>query len=97
MYGVPPPNGPPYGPVYVQHLHPAFQHPNIAPPQLQPIPSSHAAGSPSASGSIIQDIKGQDPKSNDMSSTTALAKNFGVSAAIVHEIKLGIDVELLWS
>jgi len=37
----------------------------------------------------VPDIKGQDPQSNDMSSTSALAKNFGVSAAIVNEIKLG--------
>ncbi|KAF7330434.1 Zn(2)-C6 fungal-type domain-containing protein [Mycena venus] len=36
--------------------------------------------------SVLADIKGQDPNSNDMSHPRALAKNFGVSADIVSVI-----------
>ncbi|KAF8573662.1 hypothetical protein K439DRAFT_1374718 [Ramaria rubella] len=86
VYGVP--NGAPYGPVYVPHIHPAFQHNQHIAPQLQQSPLPPAS-SPGSSGTAGGDIKGQDPQSNDMSSTSALAKNFGVSAAIVNDLKLG--------
>ncbi|TFY76485.1 hypothetical protein EWM64_g7527 [Hericium alpestre] len=90
----PPPHmgmpGPPPG-VYNPHIHPSFQatHPPPQPMpglsnqqqqhQHQPRPQSSGGG----------DIKGQDPQSNDMSNTQALAKNFGVSQSIVQDLKLG--------
>jgi hypothetical protein len=86
VYGVP--NGAPYGPVYVPHIHPAFQHTQHIGPQL-PQPHPPHPGSSPTSSTAAGDIKGQDPQSNDMSSTSALAKNFGVSAAIVNDLKLG--------
>ncbi|KIJ52649.1 hypothetical protein M422DRAFT_26218 [Sphaerobolus stellatus SS14] len=88
------PNGAPYGPVYVPHIHPVFQHPPNIAPHMQQLPPPHPSQSPttsSASVGVVPDIKGTDPQSNDMSSTSALAKNFGVSAAIVNEIKLGTN------
>ncbi|KAJ7219910.1 fungal-specific transcription factor domain-containing protein [Mycena pura] len=88
---------PPYTPVVYQHGYPmpppppgyiqaAFQHPYPG-----------AQGSPTATAqptsipmpiprTVTTDIKGQDPNSNDMSNTQALAKNFGVSADIVSAI-----------
>ncbi|KAJ7773067.1 fungal-specific transcription factor domain-containing protein [Mycena metata] len=57
--------------------HPAFQNPyptHPPPPAPPPVVRS------------VPDIKGQDPNSNDMSNTQALAKNFGVSADIVSVI-----------
>ena len=89
VYGVP--NGAPYGPVYVPHIHPQFQHTQHMSPQLQHSPIAHAP-SPGSSSTAAGDIKGQDPQSNDMSSTSALAKNFGVSAAIVNDLKLGESI-----
>lgn len=38
---------------------------------------------------ILNDIKGQDPHSNDMSSPNGLIKAFGVSKAIVRDLKAG--------
>ena len=87
VYGVP--NGTPYGPVYVPHIHPAFQHAQHIVPQIQQHSPIAPASSPSNNSTGTGDIKGQDPQSNDMSSTSALAKNFGVSAAIVNDLKLG--------
>lgn len=87
VYGVP--NGAPYGPVYVPHIHPAFQHTQHIGPQIQQHSPVAPASSPSSNSTATGDIKGQDPQSNDMSSTSALAKNFGVSAAIVNDLKLG--------
>ncbi|KAJ7158908.1 fungal-specific transcription factor domain-containing protein [Mycena filopes] len=74
-----PPRLPPPPPGYAAHLHPSFQnpYPSQAPP---PGPSGPPAARP------VADIKGQDPNSNDMSNTQALAKNFGVSADIVSVI-----------
>ncbi|KAJ7573922.1 fungal-specific transcription factor domain-containing protein [Mycena floridula] len=84
---LPPPGFPPHmmpyaGPSpYSQIPPPSFTqtnlHPSFYPPQ-PPIPETP-----------VTDIKGQDPKSNDMSNTQSLAKNFGVSAAIVGDLKLG--------
>jgi hypothetical protein len=37
------------------------------------------------------EIKGQDPQYNDMSNTQALAKNFGVNAAIIDELGKGVQ------
>lgn len=97
--GAPPPPGSPYPPPphmgsmqppappgYNPHIHPAFQS---APPQIhngQNAPAQNAQVRPASSST--DNIKGQDPQSNDMSSTQALAKSFGVSAALVNEIKL---------
>ncbi|OBZ72675.1 putative transcriptional regulatory protein C1F7.11c [Grifola frondosa] len=80
-YGPPPhmsmqgPPPPGYGPPML----PPFQHP-LAPPHpgVPPRPPSP------------HDIRGQDPLSHDMSNTQALAKNFGVSAAIVSDVKMPI-------
>ncbi|KAK0480237.1 fungal-specific transcription factor domain-containing protein [Armillaria novae-zelandiae] len=70
-----PPMPGPYNP----HIHPAFQqHPQYVPAEI--VEQGRA---------VATDIKGQDPKSNDMSSTQSLAKSFGVSAAIVSDLKLG--------
>lgn len=67
-YGAPPPGSPyppPHMPIqghpgpYNPHIHPAFQPPPMhAPPPVPPRPSS-----------ATHDIKGQDPKANDMSNT----------------------------
>ncbi|KAK0213872.1 fungal-specific transcription factor domain-containing protein [Armillaria fumosa] len=71
---MPPMPGPPYNP----HIHPAFQqHPQYVQEVVE------------QGRTVTTDIKGQDPKSNDMSNTQSLAKNFGVSAAIVSDLKLG--------
>ncbi|OCH90336.1 hypothetical protein OBBRIDRAFT_755152 [Obba rivulosa] len=78
-YGPPPMHhmhmqGPP-PPGYPPHMLPPFQHP------LHPPPPMHRPSS-------AQDIPGQDPLSHDMSSTQALAKSFGVSHAIMEDIRL---------
>ncbi|KAI5121227.1 hypothetical protein M0805_007235 [Coniferiporia weirii] len=86
--GVPPPgypHAPPGGPyppmgmppagMYDPRILPAFQHHVQAPP-----PPPHLRPD--------MDIKGQDPKANDMSNAQALAKNFGVSPHIVTEARI---------
>ncbi|KAF8515390.1 fungal-specific transcription factor domain-containing protein [Hysterangium stoloniferum] len=88
VYSVP--NGASYHPVYVPHMHPAAFNHHIAPQLQQQPPAPQPASSPSGSTTgVAENIKGQDPQSNDMSNTSALAKNFGVSAAIVQDLKLG--------
>ncbi|KAI0059169.1 hypothetical protein BV25DRAFT_1146977 [Artomyces pyxidatus] len=77
------PGGPPG---YSPHIHPAFQHP---PPHLAHMPPPPIQQRPPSSGGTVTDIKGQDPQFNDMSSTQALAKNFGVSASIVQDLNIG--------
>ncbi|KAJ7726043.1 fungal-specific transcription factor domain-containing protein [Mycena maculata] len=75
---------PPPPPGYNPHIHPAFQQPyppNHAPSQAQP-----AAAAAAAPRTVANDIKGQDPNSNDMSNTQSLAKNFGVSTDIISVI-----------
>ncbi|TFK40059.1 fungal-specific transcription factor domain-containing protein [Crucibulum laeve] len=97
-YGPPPgpyqmPMQPPPGP-YNPHIHPAFQHPPPgAPyppppmPQQQPPPQvQQQPPPPVVPPSNV--AKGTDPNGNDMSNTEALAKNFGVHAAIVNDLKL---------
>ncbi|KZT41259.1 hypothetical protein SISSUDRAFT_1043099 [Sistotremastrum suecicum HHB10207 ss-3] len=81
-YGMPP-NGPPYPPHmppgFMPHIHPAFQqHMEAHPPDPERPPSS---------GTSVE-IKGQDPQANDMSTTEALAKSFGVSSAIMDDMRL---------
>lgn len=95
-YGPAPPYHPqmpmqPHG-SYHPHLHPAFQQPPGAfpPPHAQPPPPTalptpvHGQPPPVQRGTTA--TKGTDPNGNDMSNTEALAKNFGVSAAIVNNI-----------
>ncbi|KAF9256359.1 hypothetical protein L218DRAFT_911416 [Marasmius fiardii PR-910] len=91
----PPPPGYPYPipghPAYNPHLHPfpppppppgtAYGPPLSHPPPPPPPPSE----SPTRSAPPPE-IVGQDPKANDMSSTQALAKSFGVSPAIVNDL-----------
>ncbi|TFK50055.1 hypothetical protein OE88DRAFT_1726606 [Heliocybe sulcata] len=77
---------PPAG--YNPHIHPSFQHQQSpqsgqAPPET---PSQNAAVRPSTTGA--ENIKGGDPLTNDMSNPQALAKSFGVSAALVNDLKL---------
>ncbi|KAG5717034.1 hypothetical protein E4T56_gene20991 [Termitomyces sp. T112] len=103
-YGMMPPYPPfhpglpmpgPYGP----HLHPSFQPPppGYMGPPPQPAPASSpvpppitAAATqvlhPRESSTVV--AKGTDPDGNDMSNAAALAKAFGVSAAIVNDIRL---------
>ncbi|KDQ53103.1 hypothetical protein JAAARDRAFT_72641 [Jaapia argillacea MUCL 33604] len=92
-YGPPPPGSPypppphmgmpgPPPPGYNPHIHPAFQHP------MGPHPNQNQ-NRPQGPN---PDIKGQDPNANDMSSTHALAKSFGVSAAIVNDLKIAPGV-----
>ncbi|KAG6816200.1 hypothetical protein H0H87_007749 [Tephrocybe sp. NHM501043] len=90
--GVPPPGymgGPPPPP-------PGPGHPT-GPPPPAPAPAPTAVPPPVTAQATAQVIparepltanKGQDPDGNDMSNTEALAKNFGVSAAIVNGLKL---------
>lgn len=75
----------PSQPAYVSHPPPAgvpyYQYPTyIHPPpfQIPPIPPPNQAQSATT-------ILGQDPKANDMSSTQALAKSFGVAPFIVND------------
>ncbi|KAI0315187.1 hypothetical protein OF83DRAFT_1133138 [Amylostereum chailletii] len=90
----PMPGPPPPG--YNPHIHPAFQHPppphGLGPPpqmQQQPPPPPPPPQRPlSNSGAVAPDIKGGDPRLNDMSSNLTLAKNFGVSPQIVQDLKL---------
>ncbi|KAF8876723.1 hypothetical protein BD779DRAFT_1613239 [Infundibulicybe gibba] len=86
----------PYGPppyphqMHMPYLHPQFQPPYPPPPQLtqqpqQPPPPPQppqAQQQPQAPTRTINTTRGQDPNGNDLSNTEALAKNFGVSAAI---------------
>ncbi|KZT29939.1 hypothetical protein NEOLEDRAFT_1056054 [Neolentinus lepideus HHB14362 ss-1] len=74
------------------HIHPSFQHqqpsqavpaPPHTPPQNAPVRSTTSS---------VENIKGGDPLANDMSNTQALAKSFGVSAAIVNDLKLNPSI-----
>ncbi|KAG6864634.1 hypothetical protein C0991_008166 [Blastosporella zonata] len=83
--GPPPPPGHPAGPP------PPPPQPAAPPPAPTAVPSPITAQAtqqtlPARDSSITN--KGQDPDGNDMSNTEALAKNFGVSAAIVNGLKL---------
>ncbi|KAG6873227.1 hypothetical protein C0995_001245 [Termitomyces sp. Mi166 len=86
------PPGPP-GP-YSPHLHPSFQPP---PPGYMPPPPAHPPPPPpppitaAATQVLPSHTKGTDPDGNDMSNTEALAKNFGVSAAIVNDLRLRLS------
>ncbi|KAI0090239.1 fungal-specific transcription factor domain-containing protein [Irpex rosettiformis] len=73
-YGYPPPPHMMPPPGFHPHIHPGFQ----SPPQTQaPIP-----------GASVQEPRGNEPLPNDLSSSEALAKAFGVSPAIVGDLKL---------
>ncbi|KAI3604716.1 c6 transcription [Moniliophthora roreri] len=89
----PPPGYPPYPvpghPAYNPHIHPAFQPPGTYAPLSHPPPPSQSSGSAEQAEStraVVTEIVGQDPKANDMSSTQAIAKSFGVSPAIVNDL-----------
>ncbi|KDR76395.1 hypothetical protein GALMADRAFT_481013 [Galerina marginata CBS 339.88] len=87
---------------YNPHIHPAFQPgaPYPPPPPVMhqhPPPPDQAAqappqpGPPTMTSPIMQTIpatKGTDPNGHDMSNPQALAKNFGVSAAITSTLHL---------
>ncbi|KAF5392188.1 hypothetical protein D9757_001375 [Collybiopsis confluens] len=69
---------------------PTYFHPNIAyyqyPPYIYPPPPFQVPPIPAPATPAAQSaIRGQDPKSNDMSSTQALAKSFGVAPSIVND------------
>ncbi|TCD61493.1 hypothetical protein EIP91_008376 [Steccherinum ochraceum] len=74
-YGPPPPHVVPHPPPpgFNPHIHPAFQH---TLPPMQPRPSS------------AHDGRATDPLPNDLSTSEALAKNFGVSQAITNDLEL---------
>ncbi|KAF9067239.1 hypothetical protein BDP27DRAFT_1329223 [Rhodocollybia butyracea] len=78
-------SAPPMSPVPQPGFFPYYQYPQ--PPYIYPTP--FAVPAPAAPQ---LDIPGQDPKANDMSSTTALAKSFGVAASIVNETASPITV-----
>ncbi|KAG6909994.1 hypothetical protein DXG01_013994 [Tephrocybe rancida] len=85
-YMGPPPPGHPGGPPP-----PTQQQPPPPPPTAAPIPppiTAQATVQVSPTRDSSSTNKGQDPDGNDMSNTEALAKNFGVSAAIVNGLKL---------
>ncbi|CDO76505.1 hypothetical protein BN946_scf184361.g4 [Trametes cinnabarina] len=82
-YGPPPPGhmpmqgGPPPPPGYDPRMVPPFQHhmpPHPGVPPQRPL-SPH-------------EIRGQDPKNYDMTSTQALARTFGVSGAIMNDVTI---------
>ncbi|KAI0346189.1 hypothetical protein BDW22DRAFT_1405141 [Trametopsis cervina] len=84
-YGYPPP---PHmmPPGYNLHIHPALQQ--------QSPPQSHAP--PPLHNQVPQEPRGPEPLPNDLTNSHALAKAFGVSAAIVGDLKLApapIDTE----
>ncbi|THV03178.1 hypothetical protein K435DRAFT_962559 [Dendrothele bispora CBS 962.96] len=83
IYGAPYPPMPGYVP-------PGFPPPPGAPypPPLTGIPPHPEAHS--EPHTRAPDIKGQDPKFNDMSNTQALAKSFGVAPSIVGDLGNGI-------
>ncbi|TFK70307.1 hypothetical protein BDN72DRAFT_818996 [Pluteus cervinus] len=84
-YGAPPYQMPmqgPHGP-YNPHIHPAFQPPPPA-PAPPPVPTPTRP---------VQPAKGTDPAGNDLSSTESLAKNFGVTAAIMNQLPPALDKE----
>ncbi|KAF7424362.1 hypothetical protein PC9H_009669 [Pleurotus ostreatus] len=87
-YPPPPPNAlpfpPPPPPQALRSPPIAGQYPmNPFPMQHMPYPPPPP---PAALRSSENNIKGQDPQSNDMSTTQAIAKTFGVTAAIMNEI-----------
>ncbi|KAI0293830.1 hypothetical protein BC826DRAFT_1141248 [Russula brevipes] len=84
-YAPPPHMQPPPG--YNPHLHPMFQHPPQPLPS-QPLPPAQPVPRPLSSAGPVQDIKGGDPGSHDMSNPRALAKSFGVAPDIVQDLKL---------
>ncbi|TFY56393.1 hypothetical protein EVG20_g8937, partial [Dentipellis fragilis] len=76
----PPPPPPPMAPLPAQQQSQQPQQPQQPQQQQQQQPRPQSAGG--------NDIKGQDPQSNDMSNTQALARVFGVSQSIVQDLKL---------
>ncbi|KZV62773.1 hypothetical protein PENSPDRAFT_657862, partial [Peniophora sp. CONT] len=100
----PPPPGmmPPPPHMFNPHIHPAFQHPPQIPPQQTTPPAQQSSPSapptPMPSTSVpppVQpdgpgpDIKGADPRSNNLANNLALAKSFGVSSDIMQGLALG--------
>ncbi|CAL1715967.1 unnamed protein product [Somion occarium] len=84
-YGPPPPHMMQPPPGYNPPMHHAFQPPPPPPPAMQPLrpPSEY-------------DHRTADPLPHDLSNSEALAKNFGVAASIVSDLKLApapIDTE----
>lgn len=78
-YGPPPAPPMPYSPT---NLHPVFHQ-----QQQQPQTPSAAATSPTGKPPLADPVRGQDPQSNDLSTTDALAKSFGVSSAITNAMR----------
>jgi hypothetical protein len=74
----PPPPGAGYPYPFLPHLHPELQ-----PPGMHPLRHHDEAGSSSPPHDL--EVKGQDPRSMDMSSTTSISKAFGVSSQIMQE------------
>ncbi|EAU85461.2 hypothetical protein CC1G_06362 [Coprinopsis cinerea okayama7 len=98
-YGPYHPQMPPPGPYPGPHIHPGYPPPyppppgvpiGAAPPPALPPPAQQAPPPapppPPPPQRPPPPSKGTDPNGNDMSNTEALAKNFGVSAAIVNNI-----------
>ncbi|PPQ65266.1 hypothetical protein CVT26_000225 [Gymnopilus dilepis] len=99
--------GPP-GPY--SHLHPVFphgapypppppgMHPHQPPPEQGSPPQPPPPPSAAPTSPVMRTVpptKGTDPNGHDMSSDTALAKNFGVSAVITSGLKLDDNHEEL--
>lgn len=97
LFTFPAPNlGPPSYPIHLPYAPPppGASYPPVMPPGTYPLPAyQHPPPfpiGPPAQPKIIE-IIGQDPQSNDMSNTEALAKNFGVNAAIVKGLQLNTN------
>ncbi|VDC07224.1 unnamed protein product [Peniophora sp. CBMAI 1063] len=100
----PPPPGmmPPPPHMFNPHIHPAFQPPPMPPAQTTPPPPNQSSpptpATPMPTTSVpppVQpegpgpDIKGSDPRSNNLANNLALAKSFGVSSDIMQGLALG--------
>ncbi|TEB09752.1 hypothetical protein FA13DRAFT_1058471 [Coprinellus micaceus] len=77
---------PPYGPPVLGPPPPPPPPGSMPPPAAPASTSAAPPATPEASSAPAAPQKGTDPNGNDMSNTEALAKNFGVSAAIVNNI-----------
>ncbi|TFK18129.1 hypothetical protein FA15DRAFT_603884 [Coprinopsis marcescibilis] len=92
-------HGPPPPGAYPPSMHPGFQHPGAPYPPPPPIghppghpppvmpPPGQQPPPPASTTKAMPPSKGTDPNGNDMSNTEALAKNFGVSAAIANVVE----------
>ncbi|KIP11070.1 hypothetical protein PHLGIDRAFT_84228 [Phlebiopsis gigantea 11061_1 CR5-6] len=103
---MPPPHGYPGMPMYAPyppHPPPHMQMPGPPPPGFQhmhhfppPVHTAPAPSIPRPPSPSTQEVRQTEPLPHDLSNSEALAKNFGVSAAIVGDLKLtpnAIDTE----